>query len=42
MSSTTEMTDEKIIYLLENGATYDMYIVETAGTTTKIGDTAID
>ena len=36
------MTDEKIIYLLENGATYDMYIVEIAGTTTKIGDTAID
>ena len=42
VTSTTEMTDEKIIYLLENGATYDMYIVEEAGTVTKIGDTAID
>ena len=42
VTSTTEMTDEKIIYLLENGATYDMYIAETDGTTTKIGDTAID
>ena len=42
VTSTTEMTDGKIIYLLENGATYDMYITETAGTVTKIGDTAID
>ena len=42
VTSTTEMTDKKIIYLLENGATYDMYIVEEAGTVTKIGDTAID
>ena len=42
VTSTTEMTDEKIIYLLENGATYDMYIVETTGTVTKIGDTTID
>lgn len=42
VSSTTEMTDEKIIYLLENGTTYDMYIVETDGTVTKIGDTTID
>ena len=42
VASTTEMTDEKIIYLLENGATYDMYIVETTGTVTKIGDTTID
>ena len=42
VASTTEMTDEKIIYLLENGTTYDMYIVETDGTVTKIGDTTID
>ena len=42
VTSTAEMTDRKIIYLLENGATYDMYIVEEAGTVTKIGDTAID
>lgn len=42
VASTTEMTDEKIIYLLENGTTYDMYIVETTGTVTKIGDTTID
>ena len=42
VTSTAEMTDGKIIYLLENGATYDMYIVEEAGTVTKIGDTAID
>ena len=42
VTSTTEMTDEKIIYLLENGTTYDMYIVETTGTATKIGDTTID
>ena len=42
VTSTAEMTDEKIIYLLENDTTYDMYIVETAGTATKIGDTGID
>ena len=42
VTSTAEMTDWKIIYLFENGATYDMYIAETDGTATKIGDTAID
>ena len=35
------MTDEKIIYLLNNGTNFDMYIVEN-GTPTKIGDTNID
>lgn len=41
-SSTSDMTDEKVIYLLQNGSTYDMYIVEEDGTATKIGDTAIN
>lgn len=40
-SSTSDMTDEKIIYLLQNNTTFDMYIVES-GTPTKIGDTSID
>ena len=40
-SSTSDMTDEKVIYLLQNGSTYDMYIVDS-GTPTKIGDTNID
>ena len=42
VNSTTEMTDERIIYLLASGSTYDMYIVEADGTPTKIGDTTID
>lgn len=42
VTSTTEMTDERIIYLLASGSTYDMYIVEVDGTPTKIGDTTID
>lgn len=40
-NSTSEMTDEKVIYLLQNGSTYDMYIVDS-GTPTHIGDTNID
>lgn len=40
-SSTSDMTDEKVIYLLQNGSTYDMYIVDS-GTPVKIGDTTID
>src|SRR5574344_19677 len=40
-SSTSDITDEKVIYLLQNGSTYDMYIVDN-GTPTKIGDTNID
>ena len=39
--ATNEMTDEKIIYLLNNGTTFDMYIVDN-GTPTKIGDTDVD
>ena len=42
VNSTSEMTDERIIYLLASGSTYDMYIVEADGTPTKIGDTTID
>ena len=38
VASTSEMTSESIIYLLANGNTYDMYIVEENGATTKIGD----
>ena len=41
VTATNEMTDEKIIYLLDNGTTFDMYIVES-GIPTKIGDTNID
>ena len=41
VTATNEMTDEKIIYLLDNGTTFDMYIVDN-GTPTKIGDTNID
>lgn len=40
-NSTSDMTDEKVIYLLQNGSTYDMYIVD-GGTPVKIGDTTID
>lgn len=40
-SSTSDMTDEKVIYLLQNGSTYNMYIVDS-GTPVKIGDTTID
>ena len=40
-SSTSDMTDEKVIYLLQNDSTYDMYIVD-GGTPVKIGDTNID
>lgn len=40
-SSTSDMTDEKVIYLLQNGSTYDMYIVDS-GTPTRIGDVSID
>lgn len=39
-SSTSDMTDEKVIYLLQNSSTYDMYIVDS-GTPVKIGDTTI-
>ena len=42
VTSTSEMTSESIIYLLVNGNTYDMYIVEENGATTKIGDMNID
>lgn len=40
-SSTSDMTDEKVIYLLQNGSNYDMYIVDS-GTPTRIGDVSID
>lgn len=42
VASTSEMTSESIIYLLASGNTYDMYIVEENGATTKIGDMNID
>jgi hypothetical protein len=42
VSSTSEMTDKSVIYLLPNSSNYDMYIVETDGTAQKIGDTTID
>ena len=42
VTATSDMTDEKVIYLLQNGSNYDMYIVEEGGTVTKIGDTAIN
>ena len=38
VASTSEMTSESVIYLLANGNTYDMYIVEENGAITKIGD----
>ena len=41
VSITGEMTDEKIIYLLDNGTDFDMYILDE-GVPTKIGNTAID
>ena len=41
VSITGEMTDEKIIYLLDNGTDFDMYILDE-GIPTKIGNTAID
>ena len=40
-NSTSDMTDEKVIYLLQNGSTYDIYIVD-GGTPTRIGDVSID
>lgn len=41
VSATSEMTDEKIIYLLDNSGVFDMYIVD-GGTPVRIGDTTID
>lgn len=41
VTTTSDMTDEKVIYLLQNGSTYDMYIVDS-GTPTRIGDVSID
>ena len=43
VTSTSDMTDVRFIYLLANGDTYDMYIYEEdTNTATKIGDTAIE
>ena len=42
VTSTSEMTDKSVIYLMPNSTNYDMYIVESNGTPTKIGDTTID
>ena len=42
VSATSEMTDKSVIYLMPNSTNYDMYIVESDGTPTKIGDTKID
>ena len=40
--SVDTMTDQSTIYLLKNDTTYDMYIVQVDGTSTKIGDVNID
>lgn len=42
VTSTTEMTDTSVIYLLQNGANFDMYITEDGTNAKKIGDTNID
>ena len=43
VSSTSEMTETKYIYLLSNGTSYDMYIYEEdANAATKIGDVSIN
>ena len=43
VTSTSDMTDVRFIYLLANGDTYDMYIYEEdTNTATKIGDTSIE
>ena len=42
VSATSEMIDKSVIYLMPNSTNYDMYIVESDGTPTKIGDTTID
>ena len=42
VSATSQMLDKSVIYLMSNGSNYDMYIVESDGTPTKIGDTTID
>ena len=43
VTDVVDMIEEKYLYLLHNGTTnYDIYIVETDGTPTKIGNTQID
>ena len=42
VSATSQMLDKSVIYLMPNSTNYDMYIVESDGTPTKIGDTTID
>ena len=43
VTDVVDMTEERYLYLLYDGATnYDIYIVETDGTPTKIGGTQID
>ena len=43
VTDVVDMTEERYLYLLYDGATnYDIYIVETDGTPTKIGNTQID
>ena len=42
ITNLSSATDKSIIYLMANGSNYDMYIVESDGTPTKIGDTTID
>ena len=42
VSSVDEMTDQRIIYLLDNGTNFDMYILQGDGSTIQIGTTDIN
>ena len=42
VSSVDEMTDQRIIYLLDNGTNFDMYILQGDGSATPIGTTDIN
>ena len=42
VSSTSEMTSKDYLYLLSNGSSYDIYIIEEDDSAIKIGNTTID
>ena len=42
VNTVDEMTDQRIIYLLDNGTNFDIYIVQGDGSATPIGTTDID
>ena len=42
VSSVDEMIDQRIIYLLDNGTNFDMYILQGDGSTIQIGTTDIN